>query len=68
MVNIHASGGEGNVGGCFRCLRQVNRSSILIGVTILTSLSEDQFDELGYSGNLTSAVERLAVLSCSSGT
>ncbi len=40
---------------------------MLIGVTVLTSLDEEHFDELGYSGDLTSAVERLAVLSCSSG-
>ena len=46
---------------------KLTEAPLLIGVTVLTSLNEEQFDELGYSGNLVSAVERLAVLSCSSG-
>ena len=67
MVNIHASGGRAMLEAASDAYAKLTEAPLLIGVTVLTSLSEDQFDELGYSGNLTSAVERLAVLSCSSG-
>ena len=67
MVNIHASGGRAMLEAASDAYAKLIEAPLLIGVTVLTSLSEDHFDELGYSGNLTSAVERLAVLSCSSG-
>ncbi len=67
MVNIHASGGRAMLEAASDAYAKLNEAPLLIGVTVLTSLSEEHFDELGYSGNLTSAVERLAVLSCSSG-
>ena len=67
MVNIHASGGRAMLEAASDAYAKLTEAPLLIGVTVLTSLSEDHFDELGYSGNLTSAVERLAVLSCSSG-
>ena len=67
MVNIHASGGRAMLEAASDAYAKLTEAPLLIGVTVLTSLSKDQFDELGYSGNLTSAVERLAVLSYSSG-
>ena len=67
MVNIHASGGRAMLEAASDAYAKLIEAPLLIGVTVLTSLSEDHFDELGYSGNLTSAVERLAVLSYSSG-
>ena len=67
MVNIHASGGRAMLEAASDAYAKLTEAPLLIGVTVLTSLSEDHFDELGYSGNLTSAVERLAVLSYSSG-
>ena len=66
MVNIHASGGRAMLEAASDAYAKLTEAPLLIGVTVLTSLA-DHFDELGYSGNLTSAVERLAVLSCSSG-
>ena len=67
MVNIHASGGRAMLEAASNAYAKLTEAPFLIGVTVLTSLNEENFDELGYSGNLTSAVKRLAALSCSSG-
>ena len=67
MVNIHASGGRAMLEPSSDAYAKLSAAPLLIGVTVLTSLNDEHFSELGYSGNLTSAVEKLAVLSCSSG-
>jgi orotidine-5'-phosphate decarboxylase len=72
MVNVHASGGL----EMMRAARQAADSEaarlsrpapLVIGVTMLTSLSQDSMATIGFSGSLPNQVERLAALAQSAG-
>ena len=67
MVNVHASGGRAMLEAASGAYANLRSAPLLIGVTVLTSFSEEHFGEIGFSGNLAEAVERLAILSESSG-
>ena len=67
MVNVHASGGRAMLETVSNTYANLSAPPLLVGVTILTSLSEAQLAEVGYSGNLQGNVEQLAILSQSSG-
>ena len=63
MMNVHASGGEAMLRAAREAIESVVRPPLLIGVTILTSLSEADLERVGYAGSLIENVERLARLS-----
>jgi len=62
MMNVHASGGEAMLRAAREAVASVARPPILIAVTILTSLSEDDLARVGYMGSMNENVERLARL------
>ncbi|HXF78217.1 MAG TPA: orotidine-5'-phosphate decarboxylase [Usitatibacter sp.] len=62
MMNVHASGGEAMLRAAREAVASVARPPLLIAVTILTSLSEDDLARVGYMGSMLENVERLARL------
>jgi orotidine-5'-phosphate decarboxylase len=62
MMNVHASGGEAMMRAAREAIAGVARPPLLIGVTILTSLSQEDLRRVGFSGPVEENVERLARL------
>ena len=50
MVNIHASGGRAMLEAASDAYAKLSSAPLLIGVTVLTSLNDEHFSELGYQG------------------
>jgi orotidine-5'-phosphate decarboxylase len=67
MVNVHASGGAAMMRAAREAVAAVARPPLLIGVTVLTSLSDAQLGEIGFAGSAAENVERLARLASASG-
>lgn len=62
MMNVHASGGEAMMRAARDAIAGVARPPLLIAVTILTSLSDEDLRRLGFNGPVEENVERLARL------
>ncbi|HEX4332618.1 MAG TPA: orotidine-5'-phosphate decarboxylase [Usitatibacter sp.] len=62
MMNVHASGGETMLRAAREAVASVARPPLLVAVTILTSISEDDLARVGYMGSMLENVERLARL------
>ncbi len=62
MINLHASGGRRMMEAARERLEQHARRPLLIAVTILTSLSDREIAEVGFSGTAAENVLRLACL------
>lgn len=62
MMNVHASGGEKMIAAAREAVDSVNvvdgKKSLLIGVTVLTSVSQEDFNKMGFGfeGDLKAAV------------
>lgn len=72
MLNVHASGGSVMMRAAREAAdeesaRMSRPSPMIIGVTVLTSLSELMLPEIGVSGSVEAQVERLAALAQASG-
>lgn len=67
MVNVHAGGGRRMMEAAVEALATFARRPILLGVTVLTSMSEQDLQELGYTETSQQRVSRLAALAASSG-
>jgi orotidine-5'-phosphate decarboxylase len=67
MVNVHASGGRRMMEAARERLENYAQRPLLIGVTILTSLGQEDIAEVGYTGSPEENVVRLARLADSSG-
>jgi len=67
MMNIHASGGRRMLEAAREAVDNSGHQPLLIGVTVLTSLTSDDLSELGISENAADHVLRLARLTRSSG-
>lgn len=67
MVNVHAGGGRRMMEAAAESLAQLATRPLLIGVTVLTSMSQEDLAELGYSETPAERVLRLAELAASSG-
>ncbi len=63
MLNVHASGGEAMMRAAREAADTVARPPLVIGVTILTSLSDADLARVGFEGGVAHNVERLARLS-----
>lgn len=66
MTNVHASGGEEMLAASKKALDDFESPPLLIGVTVLTSLSQNSLKEIGFN-NLEDQVLRLAGLVKNSG-
>jgi orotidine-5'-phosphate decarboxylase len=68
MVDVHASGGEAMMRAAREALDSGGaRAPLLIGVTVLTSLSDAQMAAVGFSGSAADNAERLARLAAACG-
>ncbi|MEM9759035.1 MAG: orotidine-5'-phosphate decarboxylase [Pseudomonadota bacterium] len=63
MVDVHAGGGRRMLETAAAAVAGSTTPPLLIAVTVLTSVSEDEFKELGYRRSLTDQVMALAALS-----
>ena len=60
MMNVHASGGETMLRAAREAVSSVARPPLLIAVTVLTSLTNDDLERVGFTGSVMENVERLA--------
>lgn len=67
MVNVHALGGKRMMEAAAEALDKGSNRPLLIGVTILTSMGEEEIAQIGLSGSPADNVKRLAVLAQESG-
>lgn len=67
MLNVHASGGRAMLLAAREALAQESTPPLLIGVTVLTSLSVTDLGELGIAGTPLDAALRMARLARSCG-
>ena len=67
MVNVHAAGGRRMMLAAAEALAGYSRRPLLIAVTVLTSLSDDDLAELGCAESAAQRVQRLARLVADSG-
>lgn len=67
MVNVHASGGTRMMEAAVQALAGLQDRPLLIGVTVLTSMGEEDLAPLGIAGTPQQQVLRLAQLSQASG-
>jgi orotidine-5'-phosphate decarboxylase len=67
MMNIHASGGRSMLEAARAAVDSSGHRPLLIGVTVLTSLTSADLSDIGVSENATDHVVRLARLAESSG-
>lgn len=67
MVNVHACGGRRMMEAAVEALATFTRRPLLLGVTVLTSMSDQDLQELGYSETAQQRVSRLATLTAQSG-
>ena len=66
MINVHASGGSKMLDASRKALEGFDKPPLLVGVTILTSISEEILTEIGFN-NLDKQVMRLTKLAQRSG-
>ena len=62
MLNVHASGGEAMMRAAREAVGAVPKPPMLVAVTLLTSLGEDDLARVGLHGSVLENVERLAAL------
>ena len=62
MINVHASGGRSMLLAAREAVDGCKVKPLLIGVTVLTSLSDGEMSEIGFTGTAADNVMRLAKL------
>jgi orotidine-5'-phosphate decarboxylase len=67
MVNVHAQGGRRMMAAAREALQKSSHQPLLIAVTILTSMGEEDIHEVGLAGSPADNVKRLAALAQSAG-
>ncbi|GAB3287687.1 orotidine-5'-phosphate decarboxylase [Parahaliea aestuarii] len=67
MVNVHAGGGRRMMEAAAEALAGRSRRPLLIAVTVLTSMTDEDLRELGYSEGAEARVQKLAALTRDSG-
>lgn len=67
IFNIHASGGEAMMKAAVEAASSANPRPKIIGVTVLTSLNDDDLEQVGQRGPSDEQVTRLAKLAKTSG-
>lgn len=67
MMNVHTLGGQAMMAEAKEAIAQTQSNSLLIGVTLLTSMDEATFQQIGLTGTISDTVLRLAKLAEQSG-
>ncbi len=67
MMNVHALGGAAMMQSARESLGNATDRPLLIGVTLLTSMDQKTFEQIGLQGTITETVLRLATLADESG-
>ncbi len=67
MINVHALGGRRMMDAAREAVARGPRPPLLVAVTVLTSMSEDDVHEIGLTGSAQDNVRRLAGLAQSAG-
>ncbi|THB68900.1 MAG: orotidine-5'-phosphate decarboxylase [Gammaproteobacteria bacterium] len=67
MVNVHTLGGSKMMSQAKKAIESSGAETLLIGVTILTSHSEENIHEIGLKGSIAENVSNLAFLAKESG-
>jgi orotidine-5'-phosphate decarboxylase len=67
MLTVHASGGSKMLKAAVDAAGQSDAKPMVLAVTVLTSLSDSDLQEVGVSGNVLTQVLRLGVLARSAG-
>src|SRR5580693_950534 len=67
MLTIHAAGGGKMIRAAVEATRSVNPALMLLGVTVLTSMDDQDLDQVGVRGYVGDQVLRLAGLALTSG-
>ncbi|MBA2689437.1 MAG: orotidine-5'-phosphate decarboxylase [Burkholderiales bacterium] len=62
MVNVHVLGGRAMLTAARQAIDALSHKPLLIGVTVLTSLADEDLPAVGMTGPLSAAVLRLAAL------
>lgn len=66
-TTLHVSGGSDMLKGCVEIKKNLNSSTNLIGVTILTSFDDQSINEIGINGPINKSVENLSKLAMKCG-
>ncbi len=67
MINVHTLGGRKMMEAAREAVDKSSAKPLLIGVTILTSMGQDDIEEVGLSGTPAENVQRLAMLAHTAG-
>jgi orotidine-5'-phosphate decarboxylase len=67
MLTVHASGGIKMLHAAVDAARAVNPALMVLGVTVLTSMGEDDLEKIGIHGSVQEEVLRLAGLALTNG-
>jgi len=67
MLTVHAAGGGKMLHAAVDSARIVNPALLVLGVTVLTSLNQDEMVKVGFKGTIREEVLRLAALALNSG-
>jgi orotidine-5'-phosphate decarboxylase len=67
MLNVHTLGGAAMMEAAREAVDSASTQPILIGVTLLTSMDQTTFEQIGLSGNMSGTVIRLAKMAKNSG-
>ncbi len=67
MLTVHAAGGGRMLRAATEAAREANPSLLVLGVTVLTSLGDDDLDKIGVRGRVNDQVLRLAALALADG-
>lgn len=67
MLNVHASGGPRMLDAARNAIDSCSHRPLLIGVTVLTSMAQEDLEAIGVIGTPEQAVTRLAMLAKRSG-
>ena len=67
MLTIHAAGGSKMIHAAVEAARTINPALMVLGVTMLTSLDDQDLEKIGMRGHVVDQVLRLAGLALTSG-
>lgn len=67
MLTVHASGGGNMLRAAAETAREVNPALLVLGVTVLTSLDDQDLDKIGVRGRVQDQVLRLSALALADG-
>jgi len=67
MLTVHAAGGGRMLRAATEAARNINPMLMVLGVTVLTSMDEEDLDKVGIRGRVADQVSRLAALALADG-